>query len=53
LAGKTVVLLGTTKQGYVFVQLEGGKSSKAAKFFYTFMAISYLLTTCLTARKTS
>jgi len=53
LAGKTAVLPVMTKRGYLFVQLGGDKSSKAARYFYTFMTISYLLSTCLTARQIS
>jgi len=33
-AGKTAVLLVMTKRGYIFDQLEGGKSSKRAGLFY-------------------
>jgi len=41
-----------TKREYVFVQLKGGKLANTVQFSYNFrhfMAISYLLTTCLTA----
>jgi len=50
LAAKTAVLPVMTKRGYIFVQVGGGKSPKVARYFYTSMTISYLLT-CLAARK--
>jgi len=35
LAGKTTVLPVTTKRGYIFIQLGGGKSPKVERYFYT------------------
>jgi len=46
LDGKTAVLPGMTKQDYIFDQLGGGKSSQVARFSFTFVTISYLVTTC-------
>ena len=50
-AGKTAVLPVMTKRFYIFVQMEEGKSPKVAQYFCTSMTISYLLTTCRTARQ--
>jgi len=44
LAAKTAVLPVMTKRSYIFVQVGGGKSPKVARYFYTSMTISYLLT---------
>jgi len=50
---KTAVFPVMTHRGYIFVQVAGGKSSKVTRFSYTFMTISCLLSTYLTARQIS